>query len=433
MATLDEGDDPLEPRAVGTLAAETVAVAHVHLVLVALQQRLPGPRGQGPPGGVHVEAEVVTEGGHRALEVLGGLGALGPGGDGPLTEGGVLVGDDEVRVHLQLDAEAGARGAGAEGRVEGEGARLDLVDVERVVVGAGHRLGVAPLASGVVLVEVDEVDDEDPAGEAERGLHRVGEALLARPVSLPLRHEAVDDDVDGVLDLLLQGRRLGERDRLAVHARTAVPLGPQLGEEIDELALARPDDRREDLESGALRQLEQAVDDLLGALPRDRLAADGAVRAPDPREEEAQVVVHLGDRADRRAGVAVRRLLVDGHRRGEPLDEVDIRLVHLPEELPGIGGERLDIATLTLGEDRVEGERGLARPGESREDDERVPRDVDVDVLEIVLAGTLDDDPVVEAGAGGLGNSHPPHLRRRPRQPSPTYRSPDPGPPSLSG
>jgi len=37
-----------------------------------------------------------------------------------------------------------------------------------------------------------------------------------------------------------------------------------------------------------------------------------------------------------------------------PLDEVDVGLVHLPEELTRVGAERLDIAALTLGKDRVE-------------------------------------------------------------------------------
>ena len=40
----------------------------------------------------------------------------------------------------------------------------------------------------------------------------------------------------------------------------------------------------------------------------------------------------------------------------QALDEVDVGLVHLAEELPGVGGERFDVAALALGEDGVEGE-----------------------------------------------------------------------------
>src|SRR3954466_5836024 len=75
---------------------------------------------------------------------------------------------------------------------------------------------------------------------------------------------------------------------------------------------------------------------------------------------------------------------------------IDVRLFHLPEKLPGIGRKRLDIAALALGEDRIEGKRGLAGAGESGENDQFLARDFEIDVLEIVLPGPADDDPVVE-------------------------------------
>src|SRR5690606_37120666 len=129
------------------------------------------------------------------------------------------------------------------------------------------------------------------------------------------------------------------------------------------LALAAADERREHLEPRALLELEDPVDDLLRGLPGDRLPALWAVRPAGPRVEQTQVVVDLGDGADRGAGVLRGRLLVDRDRRRERLDEVDVGFVHLPEELPRMGRERLDVAPLTLGEDRVEGETGLAGAG----------------------------------------------------------------------
>ena len=249
--------------------------------------------------------------------------------------------------------------------------------------------------SGSPSSTVDELDDEHAAGQAERGLDRVGEPALGRRVVGPLGHEAVDDDVDGVLDLLLELGRVGEGDDLAVDAGAGEALGLQLGEEVDVLALAGAHDRGEHLEAGALGQLEEPVDDLLRALPGDRLAAHRAVRAAGAREEQAQVVVDLGDGADGGARVAVGGLLVDRDRRRQPLDEVDVGLVHLAEELPGVGGQRLDVAALALGEDRVEGQAGLPRPGQAGEHDEAVAGQLDADVLEVVLAGTTDDEVVM--------------------------------------
>ena len=116
------------------------------------------------------------------------------------------------------------------------------------------------------------------------------------------------------------------------------------------------------------------------------------MRDADARVEQAEVVVDLGDRADGRARVARRRLLVDRDRRRQALDEVDVGLVHLAEELPRVRRQRLDVAALALGVDRVERERRLARAREPGEDDQLVARQLEVDVAEVVLAGAPDPD-----------------------------------------
>ena len=92
----------------------------------------------------------------------------------------------------------------------------------------------------------------------------------------------------------------------------------------------------------------------------------GAVRIADAREEQAQVVVDLGDRADGRARVVARRLLLDRDRRRQALDQVDVGLFHELQELPRVGRQRLDVAALAFGVERVERERGLARAGQAR-------------------------------------------------------------------
>src|SRR4029450_8065371 len=126
------------------------------------------------------------------------------------------------------------------------------------------------------------------------------------------------------------------------------------------LALAVARDGRVDREARTVRQREDLVDDRLETLPLDRPAAHGAVRATDPRVEQTQVVVDLSDRADRRARVARRRLLIDRDRRREPGERVYIRLLHHRQELAGVGRERLDVAPLALRVDRVEGQARLA-------------------------------------------------------------------------
>ena len=299
------------------------------------------------------------------------------------------VGDQQLFVDLELGAEAGAGRAGAERRVERERPRLELVEGQ-VVVEAGEVLGEGALAVRVGLVEVDEVEGHQAAAEDQRGLDRVGQPALGGGLDA----EPVDDHLDVVLLVLLQLGRVGQRDDRAVDPGPGVALGLQLAEQLGVLALATADHRREDLEPVALGQLEDAVDDLLRGLAGDVATALGAVRVTDAGVEQPQVVVDLGDGADGGPRVAVGRLLVDRDGRRQALDEVDVGLVHLAQELPGVGGQRLDVAALALGEDRVEGQARLAGPGQPGEHDQSVAGKVERDVLEVVLTRSAHDQTV---------------------------------------
>jgi hypothetical protein len=178
----------------------------------------------------------------------------------------------------------------------------------------------------------------------------------------------------------------------------------QVLEQPRELALAAPHDGSKHLKARPLRQLEHLVDDLLGGLPGDGAAAVVTVGPADACKQQPQIVVDLGDCPYGRAWVARRRLLVDRDRGGKALDEVDVGLVHLTEELARIRRQRLDVAPLALGVDRIEGKRGLARPRDAREHDERVAREVEMDVSEVVLAGATDDKPSRRLAKGGCGH-----------------------------
>src|SRR5207237_9623756 len=109
---------------------------------------------------------------------------------------------------------------------------------------------------------------------------------------------------------------------------------------------------------------------------------------------DAVVVVYLGDRAHGRALVVAGALLLDGDRGGESLDRVHIGLLHQSEELTGIRGQRLDVATLPLGVNRVEGQGGLAGSGQPGDHGEDVELGRDGDVLGVVLGGGADDQRI---------------------------------------
>src|SRR5690606_33208797 len=84
--------------------------------------------------------------------------------------------------------------------------------------------------------------------------------------------------------------------------------------------------------------------------------------------------------------------LVDRDRGWDALDALHLWLVHAVEELARVWRESLDVATLALGIQRVEHERGLAGAGNACHDDELAERDLEVEVLQIVLARAVDGD-----------------------------------------
>ena len=141
-----------------------------------------------------------------------------------------------------------------------------------------------------------------------------------------------------------------------------------------------------------VRLFEQLVDDLVARLRADRDVALGAMRLAEAGEEDAEVVVDLGDGADGRARRVARVALFDGDRGREAVDVVDLRLLHLADELAGVGAEAFDVAPLALGVDRVHRERGFAGAAGAAEDGHLVARDFYVDRAQVVLAGAADGD-----------------------------------------
>ena len=78
------------------------------------------------------------------------------------------------------------------------------------------------------------------------------------------------------------------------------------------------------------------------------------------RIEDAEKVVGLGHGADGRARVAGVAFLLDGNRGRKAGDLFDFGLGHLLDELAGIRRERLDVAALAFGVDRLKRKGGFS-------------------------------------------------------------------------
>ena len=255
-----------------------------------------------------------------------------------------------------LHPEPIAARAGPRRVVEREEPGLELGDAVAAdgageVGGEGELRGscLAPLLLGR---HIDGGDPGDAAGERQGGL----EGLCQAQGKVRAHPEAVHHHLDVVALLLVQ---LGGRVQLhdgPVDAGAHEALGVQLGDQALVLPLAGRDHRGQQHEPLPLGQGQHLVHHLGDRLGLQGLTVLGTAGGPHPGEQEPQIVVDLGDGADGGAGVVGGGLLLDGDGGGEALDVVHIGLVHHREELPGIGGEGLDVAALPLRVDGVEGQ-----------------------------------------------------------------------------
>ena len=303
---------------------------------------------------------------------------------------------------MLLDAEAAAGRTGAIGVVEREQPRLDLRNGE-----AGNRAGeffreqdplgpalVVDLGGLLVGFLLDFFSSAAPAGASAYSITASPSASFSAVSKLSARRWPMSGrtTMRSTTTSMSCGNFLsstGASDKLiegAVDLDALKTLLEPFGELLLVLALAAAHDRRQQIEPRALGQRQHAVDHLRHDLAFDRQSRRGRIGHADARPQQAHVVVDLGDGADGGARVFRRRLLLDRDRRRQAVDLVDIGLLHHLQELARIGRQRFDVAALAFGIDGVEGERGFAGAGEAGEHHELVARNLEIDVLEIVLA-----------------------------------------------
>ena len=183
-----------------------------------------------------------------------------------------------------------------------------------------------------------------------------------------------------------------QKQNLAVHPHPGVSVPADPVQEFHVFPLPAPDHRRQNHEFCPLRKSHDGIHDLIHTLAGDGPAAYRAVRPADPRIEKPQIVVNLGDGSHSGAGVLAGGFLIDGNGRGKSLNGLHIRLVHLPQELPGIGRKALDVPALSLCVDGFECQGGLPGTGESGEHHQLVPGNPDAEMLQIVDIRIFDND-----------------------------------------
>ena len=331
--------------------------------------------GERVPRRVERDAALLRELHQVVLAFLVRLGL--PGFDRAARERLGFVGHHEAVVDADDAAEAAAGFAGAHRRIERE-QRGHRIAVRQIAFRAMQFARVFPaLDVGLRRIAlVDHVQVHAAAPDAQRRLDRLHDARALG-----------GSEAQAVLDHF-------ERVAMAlVDARVALLL--QQRADFGFLEVLRHDHREADVHAriagrgGAARGVGV---DAFGVVAAHGLAAVPAVQSGGAREQQLQVIVELGHRADGGARGAHRIRLVDGDGRRNAVDAVHRGLVHAIEELARVRREGLDVAPLALGVQRVEHQRGLARARHARHHHEFLQRNLEVEVLQIVLTRAANDD-----------------------------------------
>ena len=288
--------------------------------------------------------------------------------------------------------------------VEGEEARVELPEAASAARagpegGKGGRLGAGDLRRGVFGPRKNL---DHPLAEVDGPVELQAQLLLVlRPYG-----ELGDGQLDVVLAEPVEARPFPGRREDPVHPQEGktLPRGP-LGQ-VGVVTLSGGDERCEEGDLPAPILAQDLRQDSLPALLLDGKAAVGAVLGAELYVEQAQEMVDLGHRGHGALASPPAGALLDGHRRRNAENGVDLRARRGLDELSGVGVEGLQVAALAFGEEDVEGDRALPAAADAGDDGEAIAGDVNIHPFEVVLAGVVDADVSRGTDLGGQGSAN---------------------------
>ncbi len=296
----------------------------------------------------------------------------------PVGYGDTPVGDDAVHIDVRHGAKALAVRAVALRRIEGEGMWRRFAERDAGV-------GVDQMPGIMVQAPVLHIQHGERAFAQGKG--RLHGTAYASPVPV-LRLELVHDKFDEMGLVAVQGVDIGERGYLGVYAHLGIALLAQLLEELLVAALAPVDKRGEQQALPAVVFLQYQIHYALVGVSDHLPPGGGREGRGRSGEEKAQEVGDFRDGPHGGARIAPGGLLLYRDDGTESAYALHGRLLEYPHKVPGIGREGVHIAPPAFGADGVEGEGGLAAAAYPGDYHQLAPRDVHIDILEVVGAGS---------------------------------------------
>ena len=273
-----------------------------------------------------------------------------PAFDGAAGEAECGEGDHARGVEELVVAQAVTGGAGTHGGVERKQPWLQLGN--RIVAHRAGELGVEEVFHAAVHLQ----RNRTATCQAQCGFKALGQTLFQVRAHL----DAVDHHIDVVLLGFLEfGQVLGFHG-LAVDAKTHITLGLHVGKHFQKLAFLLARHGGEDHELGFFGQGQHRIHHLAHGLALQWQVVVRAKRRAGAGEQQAQVVMDLGNCAYRGPRVVAGGLLLDADGGRQAFDHVHIGLVHQLQKLACVGGQAFHITALALGIQGVKRQAGLA-------------------------------------------------------------------------
>ena len=174
-------------------------------------------------------------------------------------------------------------------------------------------------------------------------------------------------------------------DQLAIYSRTHKTFARQLFDHVTKFAFLKPNHRREQHQPRAIRHSHEPINDLSRRLLSHRLAAFRTMRLPQVGEKQSKVIVNLRGGGDDRTHTAAGAALFNRNGWRKAFNEIQLRFLHLIEELARIGGKRLDIFTLALRINGIKCQRGFPRAAQPGDHHQLIARNAQGKVFEVML------------------------------------------------
>jgi len=185
------------------------------------------------------------------------------------------------------------------------------------------------------------------------------------------------------------------------NAQALEPFLPQAWQLVSDDRWLRLHIRGQNHDARSLGKLQRAIHGAIQSLPANQSPILRAALLSLQCPKQSRVVRDLRYRRHCTAGRRAARPLLDGQYGRQSMNEVHIRPLELFHRLPRLSRQAFHVLAVAFRIQSVECQRRLSRTGYACNHYELIPRNPQLDVLQIVLAGALD------MNVPGLSQTHP--------------------------